>query len=876
MLLWRVRMEGRSPPHSPGSARSFAEPTRDGERDAVAGGRFSLQSQPFVERPRVSRDGSLTLELQPVEVSDGLPARGPLGVAADVSQAAAHTIRISSATGAFPVDEWWSPPPSQSGRCASPQFSGLSADDGRSARSAGSELDYSDRQSESDTGSLENSFYTGRRVDRLVGQSLPSSGPGSGRSSFSESVGVTVLPGGRARRGRLRGLSRRIRNSVGGVGSSVAMALGADHENLEEVIERGTLGEVGAQRHAAEILKHTAEHNPHRLMKGMDQLPWVETLIDFASSDDQRTQLLMSNTVLLLAEHEENRLNLVKAGLLQPLMYLRTNSTDSTTKTLATEALDKLGVYSHQSLLQLVTMQGMGPLRYLGGCGDVRAQRTAASVLASLLDDDEARLDIVRGDGFRTVLGLATSSDEYIQTIVSIAIANLPLANMDLVRLVQEGCLRGVVALMDSPKHEFRTFATTIVCNVVTLESFHCADCSLYPVGSWHSAERFCIPTECGNIDLCKQCAMLRGKAAMSQMRQITVATELRERVVAEGGHTALINVIKEGIVAVDSAHVRPSLEVDAASATALQAMAVRALASLALKSSHAANINTSGGTAVLVDLLIHFQYLSDGALAVLRNATRALANLACCARHGTWQGEAIARSILAARALQPLLVLTLHQDVEVVRHTARTLAELASVKSTPDEYRHHAGTGGSSPNTWESDAGDPEVSTPGSSHSVLSAGTGSAYSELSAGHTGSLGGVSTMSPHRNYRSVSTDMIRTRSSRSLQPQIILECDGVEWLCILASHEDWVVKCSAALIFERISSAAHAWLAHRAAGIIPAVVSLAEDANHMTRQHAKYALAALSKYLLRTTLIQTARILSISLTGIFTDSENGII
>eukprot|EP01043_Picozoa_sp_COSAG02_P059468 COSAG02_NODE_7588_length_2945_cov_4.708607_1_plen_112_part_10 len=112
------------------------------------------------------------------------------------------------------------------------------------------------------------------------------------------------------------------------------MALGADHENLEEVIQRGTLGEVGAQRQAAEILKHTAEHNPHRLMKGMDQLPWVETLIDFANSDDQRTQLLMSSTVLSLAEHEENRLNLVKAGLLQPLMYLRTNSTDSTTKTL--------------------------------------------------------------------------------------------------------------------------------------------------------------------------------------------------------------------------------------------------------------------------------------------------------------------------------------------------------------------------------------------------------------------------------------------------------------------------------------------------------------------------------------------------------------
>ena len=26
-------------------------------------------------------------------------------------------------------------------------------------------------------------------------------------------------------------------------------------------------------------------------------------------------------------------------------------------------------------------------------------------------------------------------------------------------------------------KPEFRSFATTIVCNVVTIESFHCADC---------------------------------------------------------------------------------------------------------------------------------------------------------------------------------------------------------------------------------------------------------------------------------------------------------------------------------------------------------------------------------------------------------------
>ena len=172
----------RSPPSSPGGVsgreRALSEGA-SGDRHAASGDptvgaavppRFSLQTQPFVDRPQVASDGSLVIALPPVEASDELPARGPLGVAADVSPAAAHTIRISSATGSFvgerpgqPAgDEWWARPASPSARCASPQYSGFSTEEGvpfsdRSARSAGSELDYSDRQSESDTGSLENS-----------------------------------------------------------------------------------------------------------------------------------------------------------------------------------------------------------------------------------------------------------------------------------------------------------------------------------------------------------------------------------------------------------------------------------------------------------------------------------------------------------------------------------------------------------------------------------------------------------------------------------------------------------------------------------------------------------------------------------------------
>ena len=51
----------------------------------------------------------------------------------------------------------------------------------------------------------------------------------------------------------------------------------------------------------------------------------------------------------------------------------------------------------------------------------------ARQVLASLLEDTDTRNDIVREDGFRVVLGLATSNDEYIQTIAAFAVENLPV-----------------------------------------------------------------------------------------------------------------------------------------------------------------------------------------------------------------------------------------------------------------------------------------------------------------------------------------------------------------------------------------------------------------------------------------------------------------
>ena len=55
-------------------------------------------------------------------------------------------------------------------------------------------------------------------------------------------------------------------------------------------------------------------------------------------------------------------------------------------------------------------------------------------------------------------------------------------------------------------------------------------------------------------------------------------------------------------------------------------------------------------------------------------------ANISASARHGTWQGDAIGSAIFQYDALEPLLRLCSHADVEVARHVSRTLAELAYI----------------------------------------------------------------------------------------------------------------------------------------------------------------------------------------------------
>ena len=89
---------GRSPPSSPGSPGGRRpRSTPDGSGGGGGGGgssahaphdptvgsavpRFSLQTEPFVERPQKKGGGSWTMSLPALETGGGLPVRGPLQV----------------------------------------------------------------------------------------------------------------------------------------------------------------------------------------------------------------------------------------------------------------------------------------------------------------------------------------------------------------------------------------------------------------------------------------------------------------------------------------------------------------------------------------------------------------------------------------------------------------------------------------------------------------------------------------------------------------------------------------------------------------------------------------------------------------------------
>ena len=642
--------------------------------------------------------------------------------------------------------------------------------------------------------------------------------------------------------------------SLRSIASTATSALGFDSD-LREVLEPEDGPTVDAEllRRNARRLAHAAEAHPGRLMSEGGH--WLRRLNGTATSEDGVVQEYCARAFVALASRAELRLNLVAADCLHPLIYLAQVDSPRANE-LAAEALDALGVYSHDALQGIIGCMGFAPLKFLASCDDVRAQRPAAAVLRSVLAEDGGRAEIVKDGHFGpTVLALAVSTDREVAQIAEMALQNMPITNSDLVMLTRDGVLPEVVKLARrGDGHPIaQQFAANVLSLTAEMEVFVCAGCSASPIVSSRTR---CADQDSFGFDLCEACAALLTKDALPSCsfgnhRQrppaheslntvcLPVATVLRQRLCADGGLRALLSLLGKTLRHEPSSQRDPSNE-------SLQHRTLKGLAALTFNVQTASVILEAEGLQMLVKLLESQQKC------VLRACTTTLVNLTRCGRDGSWQSAGIATAILDADAVNPLLCLIHTSDIDVLRNVACVLTVLSAAGVDSSQV---IGAGDS--DTCQSIDEEPSVLSMTATERTLPSSSPSSPSLFPSWSSSSRGALCSPTPPASASSVghlaptsSGRKLKTRLVRSgsqLPQRLVEEAGGIEWLSVLSDSDDWVVKRCTAQMFEALALRSHAWLSENASGVLGPLVALATAGDEYTQLHALNGLAAVLKY-----------------------------
>ena len=346
---------------------------------------------------------------------------------------------------------------------------------------------------------------------------------------------------------------------------------------------------------------------------------------------------------------------------------------------------------------------------------------------------------------------------------------------------------------------------------------------------------------------LCAACMHGLDAGTRERLEQIPIQNELRTKILDDGGHRALLALAQAWWHNPTDYNEAGQL---IAEAKELQEISLEGLASLATSAATACELVAEGALTILVGLLDPFGPPPRPELRVLRSAARALANIACSARKGTWQSDAIGSAIFGTDALMPLLQLCSHSDIQVARHVARALAELSVISVRPglanvdDNAAAFTPTSNVSSSWIPSTAGALGMSAASLSMSSMS----SMFTPLSKTVVGLLGGRKMLGPSSAANSASSG----RQDRNLHlPNICQNTDEIAWLLTLAIHHDVVIQRSASTIFLRLGRKASKWLlsAEKASGgevldVVFGVLGSHED--ELIRANAMRTLEALTR------------------------------
>ena len=312
--------------------------------------------------------------------------------------------------------------------------------------------------------------------------------------------------------------------------------------------------------------RRQADPSAHRPPAGQFEIEgWLDCIRDLCSADDAETQQKAALALVRLTEPMSGVCAPIRIRIcseltewLQPLMYLA-QSSDSASSEAAEEVLGRIGVYGHQTLLALVKQNGYDALRYLASCSQLKAQRSAAAVITSLLHEDRAqRSKVVREIGLRTVVRLAVSEDEFIKTVAAMAVecvhSSVLLSHEQFPRLVEQDGVGAICALAADGSHPadggrpLQSFAAAVLRGVLGTEVFECHRCNARPIMGSRNHDVLAAPEEDGTIaQMCDSCAAQFGEAAGGQLAAIPVDAGLLAKVAAAGGVAAHCALLEAG-----------------------------------------------------------------------------------------------------------------------------------------------------------------------------------------------------------------------------------------------------------------------------------------------------------------------------------------
>jgi hypothetical protein len=185
----------------------------------------------------------------------------------------------------------------------------------------------------------------------------------------------------------------------------------------------------------------------------------LETLAQFSKHRDIKCRQHAVFCIGNLCSSQENLEPIISSGTLRTLITYAFPSSDASSNVQFQAVAALRGIATHQILrVQIVREGALEPLIMSANNPSIEVQRETAAALCNLAMSEENKVKMASGGVLPALISLAMSGDEQRELHSSAALANLAemVEGRTQERMIEEGCIKPLMRLADSPNAEIR------------------------------------------------------------------------------------------------------------------------------------------------------------------------------------------------------------------------------------------------------------------------------------------------------------------------------------------------------------------------------------------------------------------------------------